>query len=111
MERKCMACGNSIHPDRLVVLPATDLCIVCAQAGAKPAPVKYRFTAEVIPDLPEGPEIFPHHLVREYNTIRGQTGASRGFWSEEYSPLNAAGREAREQEFDTRMRETAPTGG
>jgi RNA polymerase-binding transcription factor DksA len=29
----CRKCGESIHPDRLAVLPGTKLCIRCARAG------------------------------------------------------------------------------
>ena len=29
----CEQCGDSIHPDRLVVLPGVRLCIRCAQTG------------------------------------------------------------------------------
>ena len=31
----CVRCGKSIHPDRLAVLPDTQVCIHCAQAGAR----------------------------------------------------------------------------
>ena len=29
---KCMQCGQPIHPDRLAVVPGTQLCIRCARA-------------------------------------------------------------------------------
>ena len=29
----CVRCGKPIHPDRLAVLPDTQVCIHCAQAG------------------------------------------------------------------------------
>jgi RNA polymerase-binding transcription factor DksA len=29
----CRECGETIHPDRLAVLPGTELCIRCARAG------------------------------------------------------------------------------
>jgi RNA polymerase-binding transcription factor DksA len=29
----CEKCGNSIHPDRLAVLPDARVCIECARAG------------------------------------------------------------------------------
>lgn len=29
----CEQCGKPIHPDRLVVLPNTRICIQCARAG------------------------------------------------------------------------------
>ena len=29
----CVQCGKPIHPDRLAVLPDTQVCIHCAQAG------------------------------------------------------------------------------
>jgi len=30
----CSRCGQPIHPDRLAVLPDTDLCVACAKSGA-----------------------------------------------------------------------------
>lgn len=29
----CKQCGEAIHPDRLMVLPNTTICIRCAKAG------------------------------------------------------------------------------
>ena len=29
----CGSCGQPIHPDRLAVLPDTDLCVACAKSG------------------------------------------------------------------------------
>ena len=31
----CVQCGKPIHPDRLAVLPDTQVCIDCAQAGRR----------------------------------------------------------------------------
>jgi RNA polymerase-binding transcription factor DksA len=31
----CRECGEPIHPDRLVVLPSTKVCIRCARAGER----------------------------------------------------------------------------
>jgi RNA polymerase-binding transcription factor DksA len=31
----CRECGEPIHPDRLEVLPSTELCIRCARAGTR----------------------------------------------------------------------------
>ena len=31
----CRECGEPIHPDRLLVLPSTKLCIRCARAGER----------------------------------------------------------------------------
>ena len=31
----CVQCGRPIHPDRLAVLPDTQICIKCAQAGGR----------------------------------------------------------------------------
>jgi RNA polymerase-binding transcription factor DksA len=31
----CEQCGNSIHPDRLAVLPDTRICIRCAQVSQR----------------------------------------------------------------------------
>jgi DnaK suppressor protein len=31
----CVQCGKPIHPDRLAVLPDTQVCIHCAQAGKR----------------------------------------------------------------------------
>lgn len=31
----CVECGKPIHPDRLAVLPDTQVCIHCAQAGRR----------------------------------------------------------------------------
>ena len=31
----CVRCGRPIHPDRLAVLPDTQICIKCAQAGER----------------------------------------------------------------------------
>ena len=30
----CARCGRPIHPDRLAVLPDTNLCVHCARGGA-----------------------------------------------------------------------------
>ena len=32
----CLGCGGPIHPDRLAVLPGTELCIRCARRGNSP---------------------------------------------------------------------------
>ena len=32
----CLGCGGPIHPDRLAVLPGTELCIRCARGGNGP---------------------------------------------------------------------------
>jgi DnaK suppressor protein len=32
----CLGCGGPIHPDRLAVLPGTELCIRCARRGNGP---------------------------------------------------------------------------
>ena len=32
----CLGCGGLIHPDRLAVLPGTELCIRCARRGNGP---------------------------------------------------------------------------
>ena len=31
----CVQCGRPIHPDRLAILPDTQVCIKCAQAGGR----------------------------------------------------------------------------
>ena len=31
----CVRCGRPIHPDRLAILPDTQICIKCAQAGER----------------------------------------------------------------------------
>jgi RNA polymerase-binding transcription factor DksA len=33
----CSRCGRPIHPDRLAVLPDTDLCVNCARMGQRAA--------------------------------------------------------------------------
>ena len=34
----CQRCGESIHPDRLAVLPDTELCVDCAQRDGRSRP-------------------------------------------------------------------------
>jgi NAD-dependent SIR2 family protein deacetylase len=35
MERKCISCGELIHPKRIEIIPNTKTCVKCSSTGIK----------------------------------------------------------------------------
>ena len=91
MGKTCENCGKQIEPDRLKVLPGTEICSTCAHA-ANPKRAGWSFTAYMGTEKKPGAKTTRQEPERK--TLRGKYGFSYAF-----SPLNPAGKKAAEEEW------------
>lgn len=54
--KKCMSCGEEIHPKRLEILPSTQTCVTCSTTGRK---------AGVTVTLGEGDHTYNETIIME----------------------------------------------